>query len=125
MRISDWSSDVCSSDLGAEDRLSRYALAGAVAEAGRALSLRRTLGGNGRPGGFCRRRLGEAGDHAAGAGGGTGLTAGRGGGGRLDLSRRAKNGLTGAAARNSFMGRPCPFLQIGSASCRESVCQSV
>src|SRR3546814_8360025 len=30
---------------GAEDQLSRYALAGAVAEAGRALSLRRTLGG--------------------------------------------------------------------------------
>src|SRR3546814_20178165 len=109
MRISDWSSDVCSSDLGAEDRLSRYALAGAVAEAGRALSLRRTLGGNGRPGGFCRRRLGEAGDHAAGAGGGTGLPDGRGGGVRLGLWLRAQNCLTGAAPKTSFLGRPWPF----------------
>src|SRR3546814_3089315 len=81
MRISDWSSDVCSSDLDAEIHLLEQ-------------------GGLGRP-------VGEAVQGAAGGGG---------------MLPRPRHGVgKGIVALQALDG----LLEIGRASCRESVCQYV
>src|SRR3546814_14190431 len=112
MRISDWSSDVCSSDLGS-DLFARTDINGQRQR----LTTRRFYLRNDAARGFAI----EIGDHHFGSLGGE------------PLRRRQPNAAARAGDdRNlalqtipAFLPRSVPGAQIGRASCRESVCPYV
>src|SRR3546814_11920624 len=134
MRISDWSSDVCSSDLGGGDRR------GAPLAAGRAAGVRLApaefSGGSGDRGRYTLRggRRRNARDRRASRLGNDSAETCRAARVRADAVPAAARGVLAGVAEGDaraalkgcrVWGAERTFLKIGGAACRERVCRYV